>query len=111
MEGLDDHELKELERLLAKGRDVEVPEWKPEFDERERGPSEAAGIIAGRYIDDNCERWTHRAPGENEQTVLRTNFQMMARNFVARDLWASIYRGDIQTEIERAVKSALAFSN
>jgi hypothetical protein len=87
---LDDAQLAQLEGLMAVATGRSPPVAEPEPDERSIGPSEAAGIVCGRFIDHGCEAWAHRPLNADERRVLRTHIEMMARGFSLRSLWDDV---------------------
>ncbi len=105
---LSDRDLAELGRLVAIATGEAEPVPDPVEPERTVGEAERVGRDLGAWIDERAERWRFGGPTEDEQIHLRNQFAYMGRNIITRNLWASIYRADMESEIGRAVKSALA---
>jgi hypothetical protein len=105
---LTDAELQELTRLEAIALGEAPPTPEPVVPERQEGEAERVGSNLGRWIDERKEGWRFGRPSEAEKIHLRNEFSEMGYPLIVRDLWADIYRSDLQGEIERAVKNALA---
>jgi hypothetical protein len=105
---LSDEELRQLEFLCRKGTGEIDAKPSPAEPERIQGPSEIVGRDLGEWIDAHAADWRLRDLAVAEALHLRNSFSSMASGFICRNLWADIYRADMQSEIKQAVRSALA---
>ena len=106
---LTDDELRELQRIQNKACNLDAPLWTPELPvEREMGEAERIGRNVGAWIDQRKEGWRFGGCSALEALHLRNELGSLCFPLIARNLWASIYRADMETEIQNAVRKALA---
>ena len=104
---------RQLEHMLHLHRigSGEIPNDEPEPEPEPpppMGPAQLEGDRLGKWIDENCDSWTHRRLRTDEELIVRNGFQGMARNFIARHVFRDIFFSEMQNQVEDAVKRALA---
>jgi hypothetical protein len=109
---LTDDELLQLERLQCKACDQTIPVWAIEQEPLTEPPISARERCARNlalWIDDGRgEAWRFGGCSPAEALHLRNELSSIVSPLVCRHLWRDIFLADMQTEIEYAVRKALA---